>query len=151
MTSERRAAVNRQNARKSTGPRTRSGKARSSQNALRHGLTAERVVLPGEDPVAFEAFRSDLVDHFQPADPVSEHLVEHVVACIWRLRRVPEIEAKRAAEPTAVAQREGVIETELLADLLDGFGARSFPAGQRDRGVSRQQQRQREDRQRDDE
>jgi hypothetical protein len=38
MTSERKIAANRRNARKSTGPRTRSGKARVSRNALRHGL-----------------------------------------------------------------------------------------------------------------
>ena len=93
MTSERRVAVNRRNARRSTGPRTRSGKARSSRNALRHGLTAERVVLPGEDPVAFDTLRADLFERYQPIDPVAKHLVEHVVACIWRLRRVPEIEA----------------------------------------------------------
>ena len=35
----------------------------------------------------------DLYSHYQPADPVAEHLVDHVAACIWRLRRVPEIEA----------------------------------------------------------
>jgi hypothetical protein len=46
-----------------------------------------------EDPAIFEALRSDLFDHFRPADPVATHLVEHVAACIWRLRRVPEIEA----------------------------------------------------------
>jgi hypothetical protein len=46
-----------------------------------------------EDPAAFEALREDLYVHFQPADPVAEHLVEQVAASIWRLRRVPEIEA----------------------------------------------------------
>jgi hypothetical protein len=38
MTSERQIAANRNNARKSTGPRTRRGKARVSRNALSHGL-----------------------------------------------------------------------------------------------------------------
>jgi len=46
-----------------------------------------------EDPAVFDALRSDLFAHFQPADPVSEHLVEQVAVCIWRLKRVPEIEA----------------------------------------------------------
>jgi hypothetical protein len=38
MTSERKIDTNRENARKSTGPRTNKGKARASRNALRHGL-----------------------------------------------------------------------------------------------------------------
>jgi len=39
MASERQTAANRRNAKKSTGPRSASGKKRSSQNAHRHGLT----------------------------------------------------------------------------------------------------------------
>ncbi len=93
MATAKQAAANRRNAAKSTGPRTKSGKARSRRNALKHGLSAEQVVMLGEDPAAFEALRDDLYTHYQPADPVAENLVEQVAACIWRLRRVPEIEA----------------------------------------------------------
>jgi hypothetical protein len=39
MSSERQRAANRRNARKSTGPRSQAAKKRTSQNALRHGLT----------------------------------------------------------------------------------------------------------------
>ena len=93
MSSAKQVAANRRNGARSTGPRTKSGKARSRRNALKHGLSAEQVVIPGEDPAAFEALRSDLIEHYQPADPVAEHLVDQVAACIWRLKRVPEIEA----------------------------------------------------------
>jgi hypothetical protein len=41
MTSELKVLANRQNAKKSTGPRTKTGKSRASRNAVRHGL--ERV------------------------------------------------------------------------------------------------------------
>ena len=41
MTSKRQVTANRRNARASTGPRTRAGKASSAQNALRHGLTVK--------------------------------------------------------------------------------------------------------------
>ena len=39
MTSKRKIEANRANAKKSTGPKTRHGKARASQNARRHGLS----------------------------------------------------------------------------------------------------------------
>src|SRR5262245_65903143 len=39
MASERQIAANRRNARKSTGPRSGTGKKRSSRNAYRHGPT----------------------------------------------------------------------------------------------------------------
>ena len=93
MATAKQAATNRRNAAKSTGPRTKSGKTRSSRNALKHGLSAEQVVMLDEDPAAFEALRDDLYAHYRPAGPVAEHLVEQVAASIWRLRRVPEIEA----------------------------------------------------------
>jgi hypothetical protein len=43
-------AANRANAQKSTGPRTAEGKAASRLNALKHGLDAESLIIPGEDP-----------------------------------------------------------------------------------------------------
>ena len=44
MTSLRQIESNRLNALKSTGPKTDSGKQRSSANAVRHGLTPETVI-----------------------------------------------------------------------------------------------------------
>jgi len=52
MTSERKIAANRKNAKKSTGPRTEAGRATSRQNARRHGLATGI----GSDP----ALRDDI-------------------------------------------------------------------------------------------
>ena len=49
MSSEARQTANAANARLSTGPSTEEGKARSSQNARTHGLTAARLVIAPED------------------------------------------------------------------------------------------------------
>ncbi len=48
---QRRAS--RKNAKRSTGPQTIEGKARSSQNARKHGLFVRDTLLPGEDPQEF--------------------------------------------------------------------------------------------------
>ena len=52
MASERKIAANRNNAQKSTGPRSREGREASRRNALRHGLAIDI----GGDP----AFRDDI-------------------------------------------------------------------------------------------
>ncbi len=48
-------AANRTNALKCTGPRSEPGKAASRFNALKHGLDAESLMLPGEDPAEYQA------------------------------------------------------------------------------------------------
>jgi hypothetical protein len=49
-----RAAASRRNGAKSRGPKTAEGKARSSQNALKHGFRAQKFVVVGdEDPKEF--------------------------------------------------------------------------------------------------
>ena len=45
MTSSKQIQANRANAKKSTGPKTEAGKARSRRNAWKHGLTAETLII----------------------------------------------------------------------------------------------------------
>ena len=69
--SQARLEANRANAQKSTGPRTPEGKARSSRNAITHGLLARYVIPandPVEDPAEFELLIDALVDQFRPRD-----------------------------------------------------------------------------------
>src|SRR5262245_22775710 len=51
MTSALRIAANRQNAQKSTGPRSAAGKSRSRRNAFRHGLSAFRLTSSSQEEV----------------------------------------------------------------------------------------------------
>jgi hypothetical protein len=92
-TSPRKLASCINNAAKSTGPVTDEGKARSSQNALRHGLTAAAVVLPSECRERFDRLFEDYIDVLEPTNVVELECVRTVVVCAWRRRRVWAIES----------------------------------------------------------
>jgi hypothetical protein len=92
MDDERRREINRENAKKSTGPRTPAGKARSSMNAVRHGVLAKRLILPGENALDFAGLRQGMREHFRPRDEVEEGLVERMVGATWRQRRAEAVE-----------------------------------------------------------
>jgi hypothetical protein len=92
VTSERRNAANHANARRSTGPKTPEGKAVVRLNALRHGLLARDVVLPGEDADAFEDLWNEVRADLSLVGPIEQLLVERIVNAMWRLRRLPRAE-----------------------------------------------------------
>ena len=72
MTSEKQIEANRQNARKSTGPRTPEGKAAVRLNALRHGLCSEEILLPGEDEEALRELDEYLRAELQPVGEIRQ-------------------------------------------------------------------------------
>jgi hypothetical protein len=94
MASEAKRAANRRNAEKSTGPKSVFGKTKASQNALRHGLRARKVISFDEKEPDFLAFHAELRESLEPADAVEEHLVERIAMCAWRLRRMYRVEAE---------------------------------------------------------
>jgi hypothetical protein len=92
MTTEAQKAANRRNALRSTGPRTEAGLARSSRNALRHGLTAQRLMLTGESLEDFHQLRQDLYAELAPGGAIESQLIEKLAALMWRLERAPAFE-----------------------------------------------------------
>jgi hypothetical protein len=74
------------------GPKTAAGKARSSINALKHGLFSKKVVLACEDQAEFDALLNGYVTEFQPVTSVESDLVREIAASRWRLERVEGIE-----------------------------------------------------------
>ena len=85
--------ANRRNAQKSTGPRTPEGKAAVSLNALRHGLRARRVVLPGEDRAEFQQLCDDLESQWQPLTGAELFYLEQMAVSQWKLSRMEVGEA----------------------------------------------------------
>jgi hypothetical protein len=85
--------ANRENAKKSSGPKTDAGKANSSRNATKHGLTGANPLLPGEDPDGLQRLRDDLCNRFRPVGDGEEMLVYRIADAQWRLSRVFHYEA----------------------------------------------------------
>jgi len=86
-------ASNRSNAQFSTGPRTEEGKARSSQNALKHGLTAQQLVIKPEEQEAFEQLQAHYQAEIDPRGALQQTLFDELVAAAWNLRRVHILQA----------------------------------------------------------
>ena len=82
-----RAAVNRQNAQLSTGPRTPQGKLASSRNSTKHGLASGTLIIAGEDPAAFQEFLEALLAEHAPASETEEVLVVEMAQSHWLLQR----------------------------------------------------------------
>ena len=93
LASDPRVRANRANATHSTGPRTPSGKQRSSLNAITHGLTARTALLPTEDPATYQRHIQQFLDEYAPATPTETQLVHEIADIAWRLRRIPLLEA----------------------------------------------------------
>jgi hypothetical protein len=98
-----RGAINRANARHSTGPRTEAGKQRSALNALTHGLTCRTAVLPSEHPAAYQRHCRELIEEYRPATPTETQLVQELADTSWRLNRIPLLEADLLARAQSPA------------------------------------------------
>ena len=90
--SEAQLAANRANAQLSTGPLTEAGRAASSQNATKHGLTGKITLLPGEDPTAFRALTDMWNTLFGPETDFELRLVDSIISSDWRLGRIKRLE-----------------------------------------------------------
>lgn len=83
-----RSEASRQNGAKSKGPTTPEGKARSSQNARKHGYFSKaNILLAGEDLAEYNALRQDYLEIYQPRNAEEADLVLDIVNARWRLRR----------------------------------------------------------------
>ena len=85
-------SINQANAQHSTGPKTESGKQRSSLNALRHGLTGQIIVLPSDDLKAYQRHVESFVAEYRPKGPTESNLVQTLADTAWRQHRVAALE-----------------------------------------------------------
>jgi len=105
--------ANRANAQKSTGPRSVEGKSASRFNALKHGMDAASIVIPGEDPADYEALAAHYHGEFRPESPSEIFHVDTMLRADWQKRRLQSVEADLFH--TILAESPG---TSLAAALL---------------------------------
>ncbi|MGC2327989.1 MAG: hypothetical protein WA604_14840 [Candidatus Sulfotelmatobacter sp.] len=93
--SEARLRANRENAKKSTGPKTSRGKASSRFNALKHGLLSKKIMFTPDGKLQDEGLLElleSLRDKYGRGDVRTELLLEGIVIEYWRNGQALEIE-----------------------------------------------------------
>ena len=100
-TKEERAAINRANAQKSTGPKTEAGKAASSRNAIKTGehATKLKVFVPPHTSVqahesrqAFYKFFDAHIAKYTPNDEIELGIIRQITDHQWTINRDAEIQ-----------------------------------------------------------
>ena len=86
-TSVAKVEANRRNGKKSKGPTSDQGKARSRYNALKHGMTAKTVLLPGDDPQEFASRLRFLQDDLQARNRLEAVVIERLAGDLWKSDR----------------------------------------------------------------
>jgi hypothetical protein len=94
MTTDKRRAANKGNAQNSTGPTSAEGKAASRMNALKTGLYAKSLVIPGESRDEFDELVQQFNHQYRPTTPQARVLVDMVIRHTWLLRRYDRIEGE---------------------------------------------------------
>ena len=104
--SNARAEASRRNGAKSRGPKTEEGRARSAQNALKHGMRAQKhLVLPDEDGAEFAGLEAALVEELAPVGALQTVLARRVAVAAWRLARADRIETELFEERRSARRR----------------------------------------------
>jgi hypothetical protein len=129
----RRAEINRQNAQKSTGPKTEAGKATARLNGLKNGTRAVTIdlgagaglsLVTGEDPAAYREMTAEYQRVLGPANRVESNLVQRIVDAQWRLLRnakLQTLEFESGLEEARQIEHPGVPATGV--PLIDSLNA----------------------------
>jgi len=113
--------ANRENAKKSSGPKTAHGKRAVSQNALKHGLFAYEAVIRGESHAEYESHRQALLAEWRPVGPTESMLAERIVSLSWRLRRA-ELMQNEAMDCMILRHVVGETDSELNKACRQAYG-----------------------------
>jgi hypothetical protein len=119
MATQAQVLANRQNALRSTGPRTTEGKSKSSANATKHGLSAAFRVLSNENQQEFDELIAEYHRIFAPTNGYEQSLVEEMAHARWRRARARRLEVAMIEQMTEAAgapDSDAAVTAALLAN-----------------------------------
>ena len=135
-TSDARIEANRKNAQLSTGPKTPEGKAVCRQNALKHGLTGEGVVVPDEDREAISQRFGRLEAELAPSCEMALILVQRIALLSIRMERSVRQEAAKIGEVMRRAASDfDDLRLATVEKLMDWIAAEPATNSRRLRGT----------------
>jgi len=116
MTSAKQVAANRENAKKSTGPKTDATKELTKMNALRHGMTGQVNLMPEEDREAHDKFCAAIVESLAPEGALEIQFAQSIAEDNWRANRGRAIETNMfAIAPSHSATGQPQIDAAITA------------------------------------
>lgn len=116
------------NGARSKGPKTAEGKSASSLNSLRHGLSANNLLLPGEDAQEYERHLDAYFATFAPATLPEAQVVAQIGDLAWKLERLTKLEnsrmrARLEEKLEGTEAHQLVISTRRALEALSGLVA----------------------------
>jgi hypothetical protein len=84
MATQAQIAANQQNAQHSTGPTTEAGREAVSQNATKHGLTGQFILLNEKEEATYFGIHKRIMDDLKPANFFEAELIDKMTESLWR-------------------------------------------------------------------
>lgn len=94
LISQRKIQANRRNAKKSTGPKTADGKAKSAMNSIKYGIYSDKYLIKDESYEEFHNYRKKILKCLNPTNAVLFDMATHVVSNGWEYQRCTLLESK---------------------------------------------------------
>ena len=111
------AEVSRWNGARSAGPATAAGKARSSQNGVRHGLSGRTFfLLSDEDPAEFHEHETMWLAAWAPRDVHEHQAAAAAIRAMWREIRADRLEAQVLTDLFAAGDIADTAEAQAAKD-----------------------------------
>jgi hypothetical protein len=104
--SQKQIDANRRNAQKSTGPKTKEGKAKSAMNSIKYGIYSDQFLIKGEKKEDLDEYSSDLINWLNPSNPVLFDIVSQIIFSGWAARRYMIVETKIVNTKTVEEKKE---------------------------------------------